>query len=105
MLPHASTSPATVIPIPMLPTLRTGQRQLQPVVRTMPTPIPPVSPRRFPKGTGPMPTPGMALERPVHADEDQPRPDIAVGDRTATSVILPAVARTVLPSIKQRMAR
>ncbi|MDQ3368218.1 MAG: hypothetical protein M3680_22570 [Myxococcota bacterium] len=106
-VPRASTSPATIIPIPKLPTTRTTRTgQLQPVVRAMPTPIPPLPPRRFPTGTGPITTPpGMALRPPSHATEEPTRPAIAIGERTATSVIQPAAARTVLPSIKQRMAR
>ncbi len=101
-------SPATIIPVPKLPSLvlqANRTNQLQPVVRAMPTPIPPTSPRRFPKGTGPIDRPGAALAPPIQRTrperEDQTQPEVALDYRNSPAQ-LPAVARTVaLPSIKR----
>lgn len=110
--PRAGTSPATVIPIPKLPSVKSTPRptQMQPVVRTspsMPTPIPPAAPRRFPKGTGPIgPTTARMSVPPPARDDDATKPGIAaVGERTSPGIALPPAARNVaLPSIK-RLAR
>jgi len=108
-LPRASTSPDTVIPVPKLPSLETSTRttQLQPVVRSMPTPIPPAAPRRFPKGTGPVaPTTSRMTVPSVRPVEELARASIAAAsDQTKPGSALPPAARDVtLPSIK-RLAR
>jgi hypothetical protein len=93
-----AASPSTIIPVPKLPRVSEGSR-LEPVVRAMPTPIPPSAPRRFPKGTGPV-EPTRATRTVI-----SPPAPIRVGDETSPGIALPprAVA-SKLPSIKQRMA-
>ncbi len=98
--PRAS-SPVTVIPVPRLPRI-TQTTRIEPVVRTLPTPIPPHAPRRFPKGTGPVDHPTMTRSMVA------PPPPIRTGDETSPGIALPpaavAVALPKIPSIKQRMS-
>jgi len=101
----AGQAPATVIPVPPLPTLQDmgGAGRLEPVVRTFQKPgsVPPPSPSRFPKGTG---TVGTAAT-PHRAAQDAPESPAnrSVGDRTRPGIALPPAARAVeLPSVKRR---
>jgi hypothetical protein len=70
--------------------------RLTPVVRSA---VPAASPRRFPKGTGPVdprPTSRMA------AMSDDTQPSVSVGDQTTPGIALPRAARAIqLPSIKR----
>lgn len=90
-------SPATIIPIPKLPSIRTITQerttQLQPVVR--PSGGEPLPPRRFPKGTGPVGTSGVrTTATPVRHPND--------GDATTPALVLPAAANPVaLPRLKR----
>lgn len=94
------TVPVTVIPVPVLPSLqRTSHAgRLQPVVRAAPSPVPPASPNRFPKGTGTVaPNTESYATSPQFDDTD---PNVSVGDRTTPGIALPRAARAVaLPSV------
>lgn len=101
VMPRAA-APITVIPVPVLPTLQSTARasRLEPVVRTQ---VPPGSPRRFPKGTGPVSPRTTSRMAAMHDDTE---PNVSVGDQTTPGVALPQSARTVqLPSIKRRVNR
>jgi hypothetical protein len=99
--PRAETVPPpvrTVIPVPPLPKFTTAA-VAEPRVRALPTPIPPASPRRFPKGTAPI-------------DHGAIRRHVAVvtpGPIAESVDALPAAAATIalppLPSIVARTAR
>ena len=103
-------SPSTIIPVPRLPRITDGYR-IEPVVRALPTPIPPQAPRRFPKGTGPVhPTtatrPLISQPPPIHQVEDT-SPGIGVPRAVATARIPAIPAIPAIPSIlrtKQRQA-
>jgi hypothetical protein len=89
--------PATVIPVPTLPSVHTtGVIRLEPVVRT--AQVPPASPNRFPKGTA---TVGSRTEsRAVMSDDTDP--NVSVGDRTTPGIAMPPATRAVaLPSVKR----
>ena len=93
--PRAGTSPATIIPIPKLPSIKDRTLQIQPVVSSRP------SRTRFAKGTGPVigTQIGVAPPPPIRAAEPN---DWAPEDNEKTIPSLPPVARTVtLPSIKR----
>jgi hypothetical protein len=101
-------SPVTVIPIPKLTKVESSSSTLKPVVRpsvrqTGPSPvvpIPPVQPRRFAKGTGPVTPSTATAQRPPAADAT---PELRIGDQTLPRLALPTVARTVaLPSLVAR---
>jgi hypothetical protein len=124
-LARREAAPATVIPVPTLPSIQslgvTGK--LAPVVRSGHTPMPHAAqpapskqpaaqstqagaPARFPKGTGPLdatarkPTARFAAAPPPSA------PSHAVGDRTKPGIAMPLPAQVVeLPSVKRRQAR
>lgn len=91
--PRAS-SPVTVIPIPKLPSIHSARgAQVEPVVRVLPTPMAPIAPRRFAKGTGPvLPATTTAVRIPPRHEDD-----------TLPSLALPHVTRA-LPSIVKRAA-
>jgi hypothetical protein len=58
------------------------------------------SPRRFPKGTGPV---SPRTTSRMAAMPDDTDPNVNVGDRTTPGIALPPAARAVsLPSIKRR---
>lgn len=87
-------SPVTVIPIPKMP--RAEASRIAPVVsrKTGPSPvvpIPPVQPRRFAKGTGPV-LPSTASANKVG---EETTPNLSVGDKTLPSLLLPSVSRSV----------
>jgi hypothetical protein len=98
--PRAGTSPATIIPIPKLPSIKDRTLQIQPVVSsTRP------SRTRFAKGTGPVigTQVGIAPPPPIRMAEPN---DWAPEDNERTIPSLPPVAATVaLPSITKRFAR
>ena len=101
-------SPVTVIPVPRLPRATSGHG-MQPVVRTLPTPIPPGSPRRFPKGTGPVLDPSntlaIAAPPPIRpAEDDRTKPGIALPP-AAAAVALPRIPGLQRTAIKPRAAR
>ncbi|MBA3539165.1 MAG: hypothetical protein H0T79_06025 [Deltaproteobacteria bacterium] len=104
-LPRAA-SPRTVIPVPTFPTLSgvPSSHWIEPIVRkAMPTPIPPASPRRFPKGTGPIGRPTVAAAIP---DQDATRPMIPMNDQTRPDIaITPIAATRPIPSIKRQVTR
>lgn len=89
--------PATVIPVPTLPSVHTtGVIRLEPVVRT--AQVPPASPNRFPKGTAAV-GPRTGSRAALSDDTD---PNVSVGDRTTPGIAMPSAARVVaLPSIKR----
>lgn len=95
-VPAQRSAPATVIPVPTLPTLQGSQTgRLQPVVRT----VPPASPHRFAKGTAAV-EPDAERSAAMPDDTD---PSLSIGDRTTPGIAMPPVARAVsLPSIKRR---
>jgi hypothetical protein len=96
---------ATVIPVPVLPTMRSATRtsRLEPVVRASSSPAGPASQPRFAHGTGAVDqsSPGGAPALPVDK-----HPNLSVGDRTTPGIALPPAARAVqLPSVKRRLAQ
>lgn len=87
-------SPATVIPIPRLP--KAVPATIAPVVARRPSvpasgivPIPPAQPRRFAKGTGPV------LPSSASASKPDVTANLAVGDETLPSLLLPPVSRSL----------
>lgn len=103
-LPRAAM-PATVIPVPTLPTVEGTMRagRLEPVVRPAAVRV---SPRRFPKGTGPVGSHATSRAAEVAAEmSDDTDPTVRLDDRTKPGIALPPAARAVtLPSIKRRGA-
>lgn len=100
--PDPRIAPATVIPVPPLPSIRdqAGASRLEPVVRTHPGQL--ASPGRFPKGTSPI----SDTEQTPASLPDDTELTFAVGDRTKPGVAMPPAARTVaLPSIKRPSQR
>jgi len=100
-MPQAA-APVTVIPVPALPTMNGTARagRLAPVVRPNPSRAPAASPRRFPKGTGPV-DPRTTSRMAAMSDDTQLT--FSVGDRTTPGIVLPPAARAVeLPSIKRK---
>ncbi|MDQ3335111.1 MAG: hypothetical protein M4D80_08110 [Myxococcota bacterium] len=106
-LPRPGTSPATIIPIPRLPSIKDRTLQIQPVVSSSRP-----SRTRLAKGTGPVigtPRPSeiavacVAPPPPIRAAEPN---DWAPEDNERTIPGLPPIAATVsLPSITKRFAR
>jgi hypothetical protein len=89
--PHAfvrAKSPVTIIPIPKMP--RVEPSRIAPVVARKPTGQVPVVPLRLAKGTGPV-TPPTANSNEVG---EQTKPNLAVGDKTLPSLLLPQVSRS-----------
>jgi hypothetical protein len=103
--PIARAAPATVIPVPTLPTLQgtSGASPLQPVLRTPATRTPASTTVHFAKGTGTV-TPGMDARDAARAEaevastlamSDDTDPNVSVGDRTTPGIAIPKAARTV----------
>jgi hypothetical protein len=97
--------PSTVIPVPALPRVQNTAKagRLEPVVRTISTPVPPAAPGSA-KGTRPAdPT---ATSRIAPGLSDNAERKLSAGDRTQPEGAMPPAARAVqLPSVKRRMAR
>lgn len=95
-------SPVTVIPVPKLP--RIDGSRLEPVVRALPHPLPPLAPRRFPKGTGPhdpRTVAAMAPPPPIRpAEDDRTSPGIAMPSPAVAAIALPKI-----PGIKRLATR
>jgi hypothetical protein len=99
-------APATVIPVPTLPTMHGSAHtnRLEPVVRTATAQIPPASMARFAKGTGEVGQRDTARGTPAMTDDTQP--NLSIGDRTTPGIAMPLAARAVqLPSVKRRAAQ
>lgn len=95
-LPRPGTAPATIIPIPKLPSIKDRTLQIQPVVSSTRS-----SRTRFAKGTGPVigTQVGVAPPPPIRAAEPS---DWAPENNERTTPGLPPVAAMVaLPSIKR----
>lgn len=97
--------PSTVIPVPALPRVQNTAKsgRLEPVVRTISTPVPPAAPG-FAKGPGPVdPTTTSRIAPGISGD---PELNHSVGDRAKPAVAMSPAARAVqLPSVKRRAAR
>jgi hypothetical protein len=97
--------PSTVIPVPALPRVQDARTsgRLEPVVRTISTPVPPAAPG-FAKGSRRVdPTTTSRIAPGTSGDTEL---NHSVGDRTKPGVAMPPAARAVqLPSVKRRMAR
>lgn len=104
----ARNAPATVIPVPQLPSiLDTGRAaRFEPVVRTTVTavaPAPPAPPNRLAKGTAPIDADTEQIPTVLSDDTEQ---SFAIGDRTKPGIGMPLAARAVaLPSIRGRSER
>ena len=99
----ARVAPATVIPVPLLPSILDVGRStwLEPVVRTT-VAAPPASPPRLAKGTAPI----DADTEQIPAMSEDTVQSFPVGDHTTPGVGMPLAARAVaLPSIKRRDER
>jgi hypothetical protein len=99
-LGSSTPPPATVIPVPRLPSIRDAERagRFEPVVRTTIGPAPAPPPGRLAKGTAPI---GSDTEETPAVMSDDTELTLSVGDRTTPGVAMPLVARAVaLPSIK-----
>ena len=109
-MPRAA-APATVIPVPPLPTIQSIARggRLEPVVRpssassaSVPASVPPASGYHLAKGSGPVDPTILSGDALMPDDTD---PNLRVGDRTKPGIVLPPAARAVqLPSVKRRLA-
>ena len=98
----ASPPPATVIPVPRLPSIRDAERarRFEPVVRTTIGPAPAPPPSRMAKGTAPI---GSDTEQTPAVMSDDTELTLSVGDRTTPGIAMPLAARAVsLPSILKR---
>jgi hypothetical protein len=101
--PAARVAPATVIPVPHLPSILDVGRStwLEPVVRTTVT-GPAAPPNRLAKGTAPI----DADTEQIPAMSEDTVQSFPVGDHTTPGVGMPLAARAVaLPSIKRRDER
>jgi len=101
----ARVAPATVIPVPLLPSILDAGRaaRFEPVVRTTVQTVPPASPNRFAKGTAPIASDTEQIVAVMNDDTDQ---SFAVGDRTTPGIGMPPAARAVaLPSIRRNERR
>jgi hypothetical protein len=101
----APSAPATVIPVPQLPSILHPGRtaRFEPVVRTTVTAVPPAPRSRFAKGTE---TIGSDTEQIAAVTTDDTEQGFAIGDRTQPGIGMPLAARAVaLPSIKRRDER
>jgi len=99
----ASPPPATVIPVPRLPSIRDAERarRFEPVVRTTIGPAP-APPGRLAKGTAPI---GSDTEQTPAVMSDDTELTLSIGDRTTPGIAMPLAARAVaLPSIKRGRA-
>jgi hypothetical protein len=102
--PAARLAPATVIPVPTLPSIFDAGRaaRFEPVVRTGAQSMPPASPSWFAKGTAAI---GADTEE-IAAMTDDTEQSLAIGDRTTPGIGMPLAARAVaLPSTKRRDER
>ncbi|MGN6106388.1 MAG: hypothetical protein ACTHU0_14880 [Kofleriaceae bacterium] len=126
-----AASPATIIPVPKLPSIDAARAAaVRPVVKTgahpivrpvvpptipavvrpvaptpspLPTPIPPAPPRRLAKGTAPIVPAGPSAPSP-HIDDTVPY--LPLDERTTPHLTLPPVAaRAALPSIRTRLGQ
>jgi hypothetical protein len=104
-LGSSTPPPATVIPVPRLPSIRDAERagRFEPVVRTTIGPAPAPPPGRLAKGTAPI---GSDTEETPAVLPDDTERTFSVGDRTTPGLAMPLAARAVaLPSIKGGSAR
>jgi len=109
-MPRAA-APATVIPVPPLPSIQGTARggRLEPVVRPIsassasaPTSVPTTSGYQLAKGSGPVDPPPPSRHASMSDDTES---NLRVGDRTKPGIALPPAARAVqLPSVKRRLA-
>jgi hypothetical protein len=104
----AARAPATVIPVPQLPSILGAGRaaRFEPVVRTTVTavaPAPPAPPNRLAKGTAPIDSDTEQIPSVMSDDTEQ---SFAIGDRTKPGIGMPLAARAVaLPSTPGRPER
>ena len=99
----ARVAPATVIPVPQLPSILDVGRStwLEPVVRTTAT-APAAPPNRLAKGTAPI----DADTQQIPALSEDTVQSFPVGDLTTPGIGMPLAARAVsLPSLKRRDER
>jgi hypothetical protein len=96
----ARGAPATVIPVPLLPSILDVGRStwMEPVARTTVTAAPPAPPNRLAKGTAPI----DADTEQIPAMSEDTVQSFPIGDHTTPGIGLPLVARTVALSSPKR---
>lgn len=101
--PSPTATPATVIPVPALPTLGSARvTHVAPVVRTaLPSANLPATPRRLAKGTHPHPA--QSASRSIQLDDTVPLQAVPANVHVLPRVATPGPKAAALPSIKRAM--